>query len=95
MWSLTTVVFAVCVIPPVIFGSLYWSRIAAAVRESGHRYNRVGGRLQIIAHFRAMMEEEQDADRKREYEWLWRRFLVSSAPGLGWFVYLAYVAITF
>jgi hypothetical protein len=94
VWSLTVVVFAVCGIPPVIFGNLYWSRMAAAVRGSGRRYNRVGGGLQIIAHFRAMMEEEQDADRKREYEWLWRRFLVSSAPILGWFAYLAYLAIT-
>jgi hypothetical protein len=95
MWALTAVVFVVCIGPPVIFGTLYWSEMTAAVRRSGRRYNRVGGGLQIIAHFRAMMEEEQDIEKKREYALLLRRFLASSAPALGWFTYLAYVAATF
>ncbi|HEX8672745.1 MAG TPA: hypothetical protein VF710_12695 [Longimicrobium sp.] len=92
---MTVVLFAVCMGSSVIFGNLYWSEMAAAVRRSGRRYNRVGGGLQIIAHFRAMMEEEQDLEKKREYALLLKRFLVSSAPVLGWFAYLAYVIATF
>ncbi|HEX8211491.1 MAG TPA: hypothetical protein VF584_15070 [Longimicrobium sp.] len=94
MWALTVVMFVVFIGPPLIFGNLYWSEMAAAVRRSGRGYSRVGGGLQIIAHFRAMMEEEQDRDKKREYALLLRRFLISSAPALGWFAYLAYVATT-
>jgi hypothetical protein len=95
MSALTVVVFVVCIGPPVIFGNLYWSEMTAAVRRSGRGYDRVGGGLRITAHFRAMMEEEQDLDKKREYALLLRRFLISSAPALGWFTYLAYVAATF
>ena len=91
MGALTIVVFVVCMGPPAILGSLYWSEIVAAVRRSGRSYNRIGGGLQIIAHFRAMMEEEQDQEKKREYALLLKRFLISSAPALGW---LAYVAAT-
>lgn len=90
MWPLTIVVFVVCMGPPVIFGNLYWSEMVAVVRRSGRGYDRVGGGLQIIAHFRALMEEEQDREKKREYAVLLRRFLISSAPALGWFAYLAY-----
>lgn len=94
MSTLSIVVFVVCMGPAIIFGNLYWSEIAAAVRRSGRGYSRVGGGLRIIAHFRAMIEEEQDRDKKREYALLLRRFLISSAPVLGWFAYLAYVATT-
>ncbi|CAA9296686.1 MAG: hypothetical protein AVDCRST_MAG68-5 [uncultured Gemmatimonadetes bacterium] len=93
-WELTVAVFLIFMVPAGILGNLSWSRITAAVRGSGRAYPPIIGSLSIILQFIAVIREEQDPEKKREYKALLRRFALSTAPALAWVGYVLYMMKT-
>jgi hypothetical protein len=64
-------VWIVLIVPAIVLGLLSWPQITRAVRAQGLDYPAWGGHAVVLSHFRRLLRDELDPERRRQFRrWL-------------------------
>ena len=77
-------VWLILIVPAIVLGLLSWPQITRTVRERGLEYPAWGGHAVVLSHFRRLLREESNPERRGQYRrWLLMTY-AATALGLLW-----------
>jgi hypothetical protein len=82
------IIWLILIVPAIILGLLSWPAIIRTVRERGLEYPSWGGDAVVLAHFRQLLRQEPDPERRRQYRrWLLMTY-AATALGILWIAFV-------
>ena len=81
-------IWIVLIVPALVLGLLSWPHIIRTVRARGLDYPAWGGHAVVLGHFRRLLREEVDPERRGQYRrWLLMTY-AAGALGLLWVAFV-------